>query len=755
MPKRYLRKPDGTLVEWRGGSGGSGGVGRKEFEAAIGQLSEEITDLQNYVTPQMFGAVGDGVTDDTEAVQAALDAGGIIYFPAGRYKVTRQLTATKSCKIMMFKPYPSASNSDYPVTAGDNHMGARIETYATDGYGLLIGDGVEVDGLFMRAMLGFNGVLFKVDGTIGQRTYPSQINLSHIRLDCDNYQTIPESMFDFVPTNSYFCILDDISIGSQKTRQFFEYGFRSVMALNDDSWANSMRIRNLCIDGLADYSLYVDGGKRGCANWVFENLTIQTYLYKSDSSGYHYKTGHIDVVSLKNVQTMLFLGCYIWDVSPASITGELFRIDNAVDIACFGCNEYFDEIETVLKGKLQDAADSLNIDALTMWVNGVEETGANRLTLSDGKHERSVDIPSVSVSDEQLDRGISNWFDTNGKPSEQIGRNKFDPISNDTVNADIYDDGRESFKIDMIASNFIEAEYEDVIRISKNDRLISAYKAVFYDAAKNVLETQNWSDTADAHTISVEGTKYIRIVWTSTSFNFAERNTARICITVNDNFVAYEPYTVSLVGGIGSYVILQAPNGMQYTLAVSNDGELVANPVNGDDTGSDGDNTGEGDTGELWNLTNKTRKQGSYYYTASQKRIIENNIYVLGAEKTGYWNSNISSTLVVSDNDFSLTDTNAVTVSVPVILKKGVEYDFSITCDGVFFASLISYHSDGVFRSNMAIFADAEAGTYTTRFTPSASDYYMLAIGKNKTETEQTVTFTNISLTRADANTGV
>ena len=34
---------------------------------------------------RQFGAVGDGVTDDTKAVQAAIDAGGIAYFPEGTY----------------------------------------------------------------------------------------------------------------------------------------------------------------------------------------------------------------------------------------------------------------------------------------------------------------------------------------------------------------------------------------------------------------------------------------------------------------------------------------------------------------------------------------------------------------------------------------------------------------------------------------------------------------------------------------------
>ena len=45
-----------------------------------------------------FGAVGDGSTDDTAAIQAAMNAvpavGAIVYFPAGTYLVTAQLTST-------------------------------------------------------------------------------------------------------------------------------------------------------------------------------------------------------------------------------------------------------------------------------------------------------------------------------------------------------------------------------------------------------------------------------------------------------------------------------------------------------------------------------------------------------------------------------------------------------------------------------------------------------------------------------------
>lgn len=692
------------------------------------------------VTPQMFGAVADGETDDTDAVQAALDTGGMIYFPAGRYKVTRQLTALKSCKISMCKPYPCTWQGDYPLTSADNWMGARIETYSTDGYGLLIGDGVEVDGLYMRAMDTFVGVLFKFDGSLGCATYPSQVRLSRIRLDCNSIYTVPEAMFDFVPHGSYFGILDDITIGSLRGRQFCEYGFRSVMTTTDTNWGNSMRIRNLCVDLLADYSIYIEGGAKGAANWVLEHPTVQAYPYKPDQADYLYRTGHINLVTLKNMQDVLILGGCLWDMHMATMVGAPILTENTTHISCFGCDKWFEAVETVLTGKLQNAADNLNISTLTMSVSGVQETGANRLKLSDGTNEQSVDIPSVSVSDEQLDNSIAKWFDENAAPMPTVGRNKFNPMDNETVNGYFYaGNGGYEAADSMTTSHFIEAKFGDVIRIGRSGSLVAAYHFHLYDADKNWLGCMATSDSAAARTIEVENTAYIRVCWTSGTFAYADRATAEICVTVNNTNIVYEPYKVTYEGGIGSYIVLQSPGGTQFRLSVGDDGAVTAVPINSDGTGSEPDNSIE------WKISDRTAVT-VVYATPTAPRTIEFDTYLLGISNGGYWNGEVSAPVVtLTGEDFTMTTcTNGYGVGVPYELKAGKTYRISFDADAAFGLFVSYYDEEGVFVTSETIVTEGSpAGSYSKEFAAKDYAYPVLFF---RGEKEVPVTFSNIVL---------
>jgi len=69
-------------------------------QGGTGSVSRTVENkLQESVSVKDFGAVGDGTTDDTAAIQAAINSlttGGNVYIPTGTYKITATLTDDKN-----------------------------------------------------------------------------------------------------------------------------------------------------------------------------------------------------------------------------------------------------------------------------------------------------------------------------------------------------------------------------------------------------------------------------------------------------------------------------------------------------------------------------------------------------------------------------------------------------------------------------------------------------------------------------------
>ena len=94
--------------------------------------------LVGYITPQDYGAVGDGVNDDTTAIQAALNAtsanGSTVFFPPGIYLITASLVVNNSGTIVMGSGWGSQIQYDGSVvtTGAINASSATKRVFIRD-----------------------------------------------------------------------------------------------------------------------------------------------------------------------------------------------------------------------------------------------------------------------------------------------------------------------------------------------------------------------------------------------------------------------------------------------------------------------------------------------------------------------------------------------------------------------------------------------------------------------------------------------
>lgn len=101
----------------------------------------KLKTINGYVTPEMFGAKGDGVTDDSSALQAAIDSGEPVYLPAGTYNVATPLFVSGIVKLELAngatikavgnaKPYLIGLRNDgntYPLAEREYIKGGVID----------------------------------------------------------------------------------------------------------------------------------------------------------------------------------------------------------------------------------------------------------------------------------------------------------------------------------------------------------------------------------------------------------------------------------------------------------------------------------------------------------------------------------------------------------------------------------------------------------------------------------------------------
>jgi hypothetical protein len=150
---------------------GSNSVGY--LPAGTGAVATTVqTKLRESVSVKDFGAVGDGVTDDTAAIQAAINAtqaagGGVIFVPLGAYKISSTLTITGNGVVLQgaaFNSFHDTGSPTYPVrfnwVGGASPMISIVTTSATlpvtSGCGLinlaLFGNSLATVGVYLSSV---------------------------------------------------------------------------------------------------------------------------------------------------------------------------------------------------------------------------------------------------------------------------------------------------------------------------------------------------------------------------------------------------------------------------------------------------------------------------------------------------------------------------------------------------------------------------------------------------------------------------
>jgi hypothetical protein len=71
--------------------------------------------MRDVVSVKDFGAVGDGVTDDTAAIQLAINTGFSLYFPAGTYRVSSLTQSTNSQRFVADGDVTISKNANGPI----------------------------------------------------------------------------------------------------------------------------------------------------------------------------------------------------------------------------------------------------------------------------------------------------------------------------------------------------------------------------------------------------------------------------------------------------------------------------------------------------------------------------------------------------------------------------------------------------------------------------------------------------------------
>lgn len=121
----------------------------KEFKRTI----PELPSMDTWVSVQKYGAVGDGITDDTEAIQKAIDENKTVFFPEGWYRISGTIKLDEGSVLIGLHPFSTqlVLSESTPAFSGFGGPVPMVES-SRGGDDILTGIGICTGGYNKRAV---------------------------------------------------------------------------------------------------------------------------------------------------------------------------------------------------------------------------------------------------------------------------------------------------------------------------------------------------------------------------------------------------------------------------------------------------------------------------------------------------------------------------------------------------------------------------------------------------------------------------
>jgi hypothetical protein len=257
--------------------------------AGTGALTTDVeTKLREFVSVKDFGATGDGVTDDTAAIQTALTSTGKnIVFPRGNYLITSPITFRADRRVIDFdnsKIIMSGASTRFNVASYAGVLAATLKN------GKFEGDSAETcfyfyspDSLTNLSALAVWGAKFILD-TCEFRGFSKEnvkANKAHSSLitNCDFYGTDSTS---FSETGGWDAPSSD-SVGILFAGGYGQAGYDDAYSFSNGNIVRQCRFTNYNIG----FSGISTGRNDKIENCTFENCSIGIRCISSDATGYY------------------------------------------------------------------------------------------------------------------------------------------------------------------------------------------------------------------------------------------------------------------------------------------------------------------------------------------------------------------------------------------------------------------------------------------------------------------------------------